>query len=110
MIRDRDRQDQQRMRLASGVAAYLLGAAVEDVMAPTRGEARAAYARQLAMYLCHVVFAMSLARTGTAFGRDRSTVAHACRVIEDRREDAHFDAWLSAAEEAVRAAPAPFYC
>ena len=107
MPTERDYMDQQRMRLSCGVAAYLLNAAAEDVMGPTRGEARTAYARQLAMYFCHVVFAMSLARTGVAFSRDRSTVAYACRIIEDKRDDAGFDAWLARAEDALRTAPPP---
>ena len=50
------------------------------------------------MYLCHTAFERSLARVAIAFGRDRSTVAHACHAIEDRREDPHFDDWIDALE------------
>ncbi|MEZ5938690.1 MAG: helix-turn-helix domain-containing protein [Hyphomonadaceae bacterium] len=59
------------------------------------------------MYLAHTAFGMSLARIGVAMGRDRSTVAHACHAIEDRRDDPSFDAWIARLEQAVRAAPQP---
>ncbi len=50
-----------------------------------------ALARQIAMYLAHTVFAMSFGRIGRLVGRDRTTVAHACRRIEDAREQPGFD-------------------
>jgi hypothetical protein len=57
------------------------------------------------MYLCHVGFDFSLSRVAIAFGRDRSTVAHACHSIEDRREEPQFDLWIDGLEIMVRAAP-----
>jgi hypothetical protein len=48
-----------------------------------------------------------LARVALAFERDRSTVAHACRLIEDKRDEPDFDAHIGALEEALRLAPAP---
>lgn len=57
----------------------------------SRCRAPTARARQLAMYLAHVVFGQSLTAVGAAFGRDRTTVSHACRLIEDMRDDRHFD-------------------
>ena len=50
-----------------------------------------ARARQLAMYLAHVVLGESLTDIGAAFGRDRTTVSHACNLIEDMRDDVEFD-------------------
>lgn len=50
-----------------------------------------ALARQTAMYLAHTVFAMSFGQIGRMVGRDRTTVAHACRRIEDAREQSGFD-------------------
>lgn len=47
-----------------------------------------ARARQVAMYLAHVLFGLSLEAIARAFGRDRTTVAYACRKIEDWRERA----------------------
>ena len=70
------------------------------LMAPSRGSPRVSLARQVAMYLCHVAFAMNFEAIGRAFGRDRTTVAHACKVIEDRRDDIWFDCRMAALERA----------
>jgi hypothetical protein len=61
----------------------------------------AAFIRQVAMYLAHVGFGLSMARVGRAFKRDRTTVVHACHVIEDRRDDVRFDALLDHLEQAA---------
>ena len=70
---------------------------------PTRGEAHVAHARQLAMYLAHVTFGMSLGAVGRHFGRDRTTAAYACRQVEDRRDNPRFDLMLDRLEEALKA-------
>ncbi|WP_244629580.1 helix-turn-helix domain-containing protein [Martelella limonii] len=54
--------------------------------------------RQIAMYVCHVSLQLSLSEIGQAFGRDRTTVAYSCRVIEDRRDDRAFDEFIAAVE------------
>lgn len=59
------------------------------------------HVRQISMYVCHVVLRLSMADIGASFGRDRSTVGHACNVVEDRRDDAAFDAFVSAIERVV---------
>ncbi len=59
------------------------------------------HVRQISMYVCHVVLQLSLSDIGAAFGRDRTTVGHACNVVEDRRDDAAFDAFVSAIERVV---------
>ncbi len=55
------------------------------------------------MYLLHVVFSLNPQVIGRLFGKDRSTVAHACQRVEDRRDDAAFDAFLHDLELAVSA-------
>lgn len=65
-----------------------------------------ARARQLAMYLSHVVLGRSLTEIGGAFGRDRTTVSYACAVIEDMRDDPAFDEEVSALERRLEAAQA----
>lgn len=67
--------------------------------ASTRCKAKIALARQIAMYLCHVVFSCSLTETGRAFGRDRTTVAHACACIEDRRDEPEWENILNQLEK-----------
>lgn len=93
-------------RLAAGAVGYALGVPSEAILDDARGAADVAFARQVAMYLCHVAFELSLARVAMAFGRDRSTVAHACHAMEDRRDSETFDVWIGALEIMLRGAPA----
>lgn len=65
------------------------------------GRRSTCHVRQIAMYVCHVVLRISLSDIGAAFGRDRTTVGHACNVVEDRRDAAAFDAFVSAVERVV---------
>ena len=74
---------------------------LHDLGATTRGSPRAAFARQVAMYLAHVVCGLSMTEVGTLFARDRTTVAHACEVVEDRRDDPELDGRLEHLELAV---------
>lgn len=67
----------------------------------TRGRANAAHARQLAMYLAHVVLGESLADVGAAFQRNRTTVSYACGIIEDLRDDPQFDRAVQALEQRI---------
>ncbi len=57
-----------------------------------------ALARQTAMYLAHVAFSLSLTDIGELFSRDRTTVAHACRVVEELRDDPIMDKALAVLE------------
>lgn len=99
-------RDRERARLAMAVAAFALGVPPHDMQVRERG-GTAGFARQVAMYLTHVVFEMSLARVAVAFGRDRSTVGYACHQMEDRREEPAFDEWIEALETTMRTAPSP---
>ncbi len=65
---------------------------------PTRGRSRIAFARQVAMYLAHVTFGLTLTTVGRAFGRDRTTVSHACALVEDARDNPEFDRTLELLE------------
>lgn len=99
--------DRSRAQLATSVVAYALGYDLTDMIGQSRGPKHACTARQLAMYLTYTAFEMSLTRCAYAFGRDRSTVAHACRTVEDRRDDAAFDRWIDGLEGGLKAL-APF--
>jgi len=74
---------------------------IRDLDSETRGSPRAAFARQVAMYLAHVVCGLSLTEVGMLFARDRTTVSHACSVVEDRRDDPELDGRLDHLERAV---------
>lgn len=69
----------------------------------SRCRAEAARARQMAMYLAHVVKGISLTAIGSAFGRDRTTVSYACGLIEDLRDDPALDATLDRLEAELNA-------
>lgn len=73
-----------------------------DLVAATRCRADVAFARQVAMYLAHVGCGLSLTEVGRLFGRDRTTAAHACRIIEERRDDPGLDISLHVLDSAVR--------
>jgi len=90
--------------IRSRVAAYVIadfGITADELAFGSRGSPRASLARQVAMYLCHVGFALSFEGIGRLFHRDRTTVAYACRVIEERREDLWFDNRIAALERVV---------
>lgn len=72
-----------------------------DLRSPTRGTAQTAFARQVAMYLAHVSCGLSFTDIGRIFHRDRTTVAHACGLIEDRRDDPRVDRTLDLLEAVV---------
>lgn len=97
-------RDARYARLATGMVAYALGISEEEMITQARGSADVAYGRQIAMYAVYVGFGISLARVAIAFDRDRSTVSHACHLIEDKREDRLFDEWLDALEATLRQA------
>jgi hypothetical protein len=59
--------------------------------------------RQIAMYVAHVVLRMSMTDIGVAFGRDRTTVAHSCGVVEDRRDDPAYDRFVAHVERLTMA-------
>ncbi len=88
-------------RVIDPAVAAVFETDVDDLQASTRGSPRTAFARQVAMYLAHVVCGLSLTEVGALFARDRTTVAHACGVVEDRRDDPELDGRLEHLERAV---------
>ncbi len=54
------------------------------------------------MYLAHVSLEERLGVVAAHFGRDRSTVAHACARIEDERDDPVLDRRLCGLEAALQ--------
>ncbi len=71
------------------------------LVSPTRGRKKIAFARQVAMYLAHTAGGLSLTDVGGLFGRDRTTVAHGCALVEDARDDMVFDRSLCHLESAI---------
>jgi Bacterial dnaA protein helix-turn-helix len=83
-------------------AAHAFDIEPELLSFPSRGRARTALARQVAMYIAHVGLSLSLTQVGQLFDRDRTTVAHACEVVEQRRDDVAFDRAITLLERVIR--------
>ncbi|HSZ74286.1 MAG TPA: helix-turn-helix domain-containing protein [Rhizomicrobium sp.] len=94
----------ERIDMAQAIVAHAYGVTVEDIRRPGRACVRACHARQVAMYLSHVVFSQSLTEVGRAFGRDRSTASYACNRIEDLRDDPDVERTLVWMETVLRQA------
>lgn len=77
--------------LCEKTVSLALAVPLSSVQARTRSTADVALARQIAMYLCNTTFSLIHTEVGLYFKRDRTTVAHACRLIEDKRDDIGFD-------------------
>lgn len=93
--------ERETLRLRSVIETAIgdvFGVPHADLSRQSRGKAPVALARQAAMYLAHVSCGLSLTDVGLIFARDRTTVAHACAVIEDRRDDPVFDRALELME------------
>ena len=80
--------------LCERTVSLALNVPLAGLQARTRLKADVALARQIAMYLCNTVFNVSQTEVGLHFKRDRTTVAHACALIEDKRDDMAFDVML----------------
>ncbi|WP_206711223.1 helix-turn-helix domain-containing protein [Aquisalinus flavus] len=76
---------------AQEIAARAYDMTLDQMLARNRCRAWIAEGRQVAMYLTHVIGQVPLSETGPHFGRDRTTVAHACARIEDKRDEDYFD-------------------
>ncbi|WP_051242756.1 helix-turn-helix domain-containing protein [Stappia stellulata] len=106
-----DAQADMNMRgaelIVTACVVCVFGVSQQELAGRSRGLAHVALARQVAMYLHHVVLRQTLTAVANRFARDRTTVAHACRVVEDRRDDPAFEELLNAIERAVEGALGP---
>ena len=89
-------------RLAREVVCETFCITNMELRGDCRGGALAALARQTAMYLTHVIGQLTLTEVASIFGRDRSTVSHACINVEDRRDSQIFDIQLNYMEKRFR--------
>lgn len=76
----------QRAGLAQAIVAQVYAVPAAELRGRTRGRPQAARARQIAIHLAHTVFAMSPGQLATEFGRDRTTICHACELIARLRD------------------------
>ncbi|SOE17497.1 DnaA-like protein [Hoeflea halophila] len=100
--------DTLRCRVTWRLVSELFAAACERDLPEGAARRRPrCHIRQIAMYLCHVVLSVPYQTIANAFSRDRTTVMHACSVIEDRRDDAAYDRFVERCERCVKAVFAP---
>lgn len=78
-----------RMALALAAAAFDVSA--EEIRAAGRRTAVVSLARHVAIYIAHVVFQLPMQCVAEGFGRDRTSVGHAVRRVEERRDGPEFD-------------------
>lgn len=95
----------QRANLAQFITGQVYGVSLDELRKPTRGRPQVARARQIAIHLARAVFGLSAKQLSKEFGRDRSTVHHACDLIERMREETpEFDSTLRWMETLLRRA------
>ena len=86
------------------IAAAIFSLPSRELRRPGRCADAISRVRQIAMYVTHVVLGLSMTEIGKGFGRDRTTVMHACHLVEDLRDDDDFDQIIARAEHIVTAA------
>jgi Bacterial dnaA protein helix-turn-helix len=75
-----------------------------ELRAQGRARAEICRVRQIGMYVAHVIAGLSMFEVGCGFQRDRSTVAYACHLIEDLRDDPDFERVILMIERIAQAA------
>src|SRR5262245_46409062 len=93
--------DQHLRRLLEHTVAPAFSVSHSALWRNTRGSPAEAFARQVARYLTHVGLGLSLKAVARVFVRNRRTVAHACALVEDRRDATALDRALDLLEGAL---------
>ncbi|MDN2583613.1 helix-turn-helix domain-containing protein [Aquibium sp. ELW1220] len=86
------------------ITAALFNVSGRELRQAGRTSTSVSRVRQIAMYVSHVVMGLSMSEVGRGFARERTTVLHACHLIEDMRDDADFDAIVALTERVAGAA------
>ncbi len=101
MLRHHTRPERAYRSIIDSAVAQVFAINLVELSRQSRGRAKVALARQVAMYVAHVACGLSFTEIGSLFDRDRTTVAHACGIVEDRRDDPMFDTVVELLECAV---------
>jgi hypothetical protein len=99
--------DERALELCEGmidIAAALFNVSSKDLRRAGRTSLDVSRVRQIAMYVAHVILRLNMTDVGRGFGRDRTTVLHACHLIEDLRDDEDFDRIVAMTERVALAA------
>ncbi|MBL4892767.1 MAG: DNA replication initiation protein [Rhizobiaceae bacterium] len=84
--------------LVVGLVSSFFEVSVESLQGRTRGVAHTCQARQICMYLLHTSLSIPYPEIGQLFRRDRTTISHACMIVEDLRDDCDIDLSLTRLE------------
>lgn len=104
MSKRRDEIAMEMCECLIDIAAAFFSVSSKELRQPGRSSMAASRVRQIAMYVCHVVLQLTQTEVGRGFGRDRTTVAHACQVVEDMRDDMEFERVMLKFEQIAHAA------
>lgn len=86
------------------IVSAMFNVSGREMREPGRKSLGVCRVRQIAMYVAHVTFGLSMRDVGIGFARDRTTVLHACHLVEDMRDDIEFDRIVSMVERVVSVA------
>jgi chromosomal replication initiation ATPase DnaA len=86
------------------IVAALFNVSGTELRRPGRCSTGVVRVRQIGMYVTHVVLGLNMTEIGRGFGRDRTTVQHACHLIEDMRDEEEFDRIVHMTEQVTAAA------
>lgn len=92
-------------RVLEAIVSSAFRVRTDALRGASRGAAPVAFARQVAMYLAYTRLGFPYAQAGAIFGRDRTTAAHACRLVEEMRDDPRIDSTLDYLERAIDLCP-----
>ena len=97
--------DRARARIIVSAVAMEFSVPEFVLSAHHKGSHQVSYARQIAMYLMRCVYGSTKQRIADVFERHYTTVSHACKLIEDHREDPVLDEKLLSLENFLCQAP-----
>ncbi|MGI9440413.1 MAG: helix-turn-helix domain-containing protein [Parvibaculales bacterium] len=91
------------MRLVLATMCRVFGLKEKYLLGASRGSAHLVDARHVTQYMAHIVWGLSFTCIAHLSCRDRTSVAHACGCVEDKRDDKDFDKALFFLELALMA-------
>jgi len=86
------------------ICAALFNVSSREIRQVGRTSNGVARVRQIAMYVAHVSLRLTMQEVGIGFFRDRTTVRHACHLIEDMRDEEEFECMITMTERVAVAA------
>lgn len=85
------------------LASTFLSVSASNLKGRTRGTAQICQVRQICMYLLHTSLSIPYPDIGRMFCRDRTTISHACMIVEDLRDNEEIDESISRLESILAA-------